>query len=278
MLSLKARRTIIRRRVKYGWPVTKICSHFKISRETFYYHWYNYRKYGWKGLEIGSRKPNTIHRTPMYIEDRIVELRRSTERSEYAIASYLEREGIAVSHSTVYNILKKNGLINSLERPRQKRTYIRFARRHPNSLWQADLTIFGRRYVVAFMDDCSRFLTAIEWLARPKADMVVDTLQGAIEQYGRPRQVITDHGTQFYSVRRGESTFDQFCRENRIRYIMGAIGKPTTMGKIERFFHTLKTEYGQFNDLHAFTDYYNNRRLHAGIGYLTPVEVYYDRV
>jgi len=31
MLSLKARRAIIRRRVKYGWPVTQICAHFNVN-------------------------------------------------------------------------------------------------------------------------------------------------------------------------------------------------------------------------------------------------------
>jgi len=278
MLSLKARRAIIRRRVKYGWSVAKICSHFRISRDTFYYHWNNYLQHGWEGLEIGSRKPDTIHCTPKDIADRIVELRRSTSRSEYAITSYLEREGISVSHSTVYNILKRNGLIHSLDKPRHKRTYRRFSRRHPNSLWQADLTIFRRKYIIAFMDDCSRFLTAIEWLAAPKADLVIDVFGEAIKEYGKPRHVITDHGTQFYSVRGGTSSFDQYCHDNRIRHIMGGIAKPTTQGKIERFFHTLKTEYGQYNDLDAYTDYYNNRRLHAGIGYLTPAEVYYARV
>jgi DNA invertase Pin-like site-specific DNA recombinase len=59
MLILRARRAIINRRVKYGWPVIKICSHFNINRDTFYYHWNNYQKYGWEGLEIASRKPDT---------------------------------------------------------------------------------------------------------------------------------------------------------------------------------------------------------------------------
>ncbi|MBC7121005.1 MAG: hypothetical protein H5T33_05440 [Candidatus Methanosuratus sp.] len=36
-------------------------------------------------------------------------------------------------------------------------------------------------------------------------------------------------------------------------------------------------KHGQYNDLDAYTEYYNNRRLHAGIGYLTPAEVYYER-
>jgi len=65
-------------------------------------------------------------------------------------------------------------------------------------------------------------------------------------KYGKPRHVITDHGTQFYSVRGGTSSFDQYCHEMRIKHIMGGIAKPTTQGKIERFFHTLKTEYGQY--------------------------------
>jgi len=89
--------------------------------------------------------------------------------------------------------------------------------------------------------------------------------------------VITGHGTQSYSVRGGASSFDQYCHEQKIRHIMGGIAKPTTQGKIERFFRTLKTEYGQRNDLGAYAEYCNNRRLHAGIGYSTPAEVYYER-
>ncbi len=84
MLSLKARRAIIRRRIKYGWQVTKICSHFNINRDTFYYHWNNYLLHGLEDLEIGSRKPNTVYGTPKEIADRIMEPRRSTNRSGYA--------------------------------------------------------------------------------------------------------------------------------------------------------------------------------------------------
>ena len=270
----KLRRWCIRKHGQ-GWSVVSISSHAQVPLRTVYSWLEKQRRYG--SVKDRSRAPNTIHGTPKEIVDRIVELRRSTSRSEYAIASYLEREGVSVSHSTVYRVLSKNGLINPLPKPRQKRTYKRFARRHPNSLWQADLTIFRRKYIIAFMDDRSRFLTAIEWLSAPKADLVTDVFDEAIRQYGRPRHVITDHGTQFYSVRGGTSSFDQYCHEQKIRHIMGGIAKPTTQGKIERFFHTLKTEYGQHNDLGAYADYYNNKRLHAGIGYLTPAEVYYER-
>ena len=258
-----------------GWSVASISRHAQVPRRTVYSWLEKQRTYG--SVRDRSRAPNTVHSTPKEVADRIIELRRSTNRSEYAIASYLEREGVSVSHSTVYRILESNGLINSLAKPRQKRTYRRFARKRPNSLWQADLTIFRRKYVIAFMDDCSRFLTAIEWLSAPKADLVIDVFDAAIKEYGRPHHVITDHGTQFYSVRGGTSSFDQYCHGQKIRHIMGGIAKPTTQGKIERFFHTLKTEYGQYNDLGEYTDYYNNRRLHAGIGYLTPAEVYYGR-
>lgn len=98
--------------------------------------------------------------------------------------------------------------------------------------------------------------------------------QQAIDEYGKPRQIITDHGTQFYSVRNGESSFDQFCMENSIQHILGGIGKPTTLGKIERFFQTFKEEYDAFNSLDEYLKYYNHQRLHGGIGYLTPAEVY----
>jgi putative transposase len=170
----------------------------------------------------------------------------------------------------VYNILKRNGLIKPLSKPRHKRTYKRFSRRRPDSLWRADLTIFRRKYVIVFMDDGSMFLTAIEWFSAPKADLVIDAFDDTIKEYGMPRNVLTDHGTQLYSVRGGTSPFDQYCHDHKIRHIMGGIAKPTTQGKIERFFCTLKNEYGRYNDLGEYADHYNNRRRHAGIGYLTP--------
>jgi len=71
-------------------------------------------------------------------------VRNAAKRNEYAIASYLTREGISIGHPTVYNILKMNGLIKQLFKELKKRTYIRFSRRCPNSLWRADLTIFRR--------------------------------------------------------------------------------------------------------------------------------------
>jgi len=50
--------------------------------------------------------------------------------------------------------------------------------------------------------------------------------------------ILTDHGSQFYSVRRGESSFDAYCEAKGINHILGGIGKPTTLGKIERWFRT----------------------------------------
>jgi len=274
MLSLRARRTLIWKRIKYNWPVTKIVSHFRINKDTFYYHWNNHKKYGWDGLEIKSKVPHTIYSTPDDIASRIISIRRMSNRNEYAIASYLNRQGTPISHSTVYRILKKNNLIDALSKPRRQRTYKRFSRKHPNSLWQSDLTLFGRKYVVAFLDDHSRFLTGIDFIPKASAESVLSVFEQAIDAFDKPRQILTDHGTQYYDVHGGISEFTQFCIDNKIKHIMSSIGHPQTTGKVERFFRTFKEEY-VFNSLNEFVDYYNNKRLHGAIGYLTPAEIYY---
>jgi len=271
---VKLRRWCVRKK-EQGWSVGEISRHARVPKRTIYSWLERYREYG--NVEERDRAPHIIYRTPEDVVSKVVATRMETHRNEYAIVAYLRRQGVSVSHTTVYNILKRNNLIHSLTRPRMKRTYRRFSREHPNSLWQADLTVFGGRYAIAFLDDCSRYLTGIDLVKRATAEEVLDIFDGAIDQYGRPRQIITDHGAQFYSVRRGESSFDRFCKENDIEHIMGSIGKPTTTGKIERFFQTFKREYRMFNNLDTFVDYYNNRRLHAGIGYLTPAEVYVSR-
>ncbi|MHB1907789.1 MAG: hypothetical protein ACYCQJ_02820 [Nitrososphaerales archaeon] len=79
-----------------------------------------------------------------------------------------------------------------------------------------------------------------------------------VKRYGTPREILTDHGTQFYSVRRGESTFDKKLKGLGINHILSGIGKPTTTGKIERFFATYSIEGSRYNTLEYFLHYYNH--------------------
>lgn len=94
----KLRRWCIRKR-RQGWSVVSISSHAQVPLRAAYSWLEKQRRCG--SVKDRSRAPNTIRSTPKEIVDRIVELRRSTRRSECAIASCLEREGVSVSHSTV---------------------------------------------------------------------------------------------------------------------------------------------------------------------------------
>lgn len=271
---IKLRKWCIRR-YNEDTPVTRICALAQIPKRTFY-NWLEKFK-SLNTVENLSRAPHATCRISAGVVNKILTIRKMTNRNEYAITSYLGRQGIPISHTSVYRILKKNNLITPLTKPRQQRTFKRFSRKRSNSLWQTDLTVFGSRYMAAFLDDHSRLLTGIDFIPKATTDSVLSIFQHAIDKFGKPRQILTDHGTQYYDVHGGISDFTGFCNKNKIKHIMGSIGHPQTTGKIERFFQTFKKEYLVFNSLDEFVDYYNNRRLHGGIGYLTPAEVYYGK-
>ena len=270
----RLRRWCIRRRID-GWRVTKICGHGRVPRSTFYVWWNKYLDEGLDGLEPKSRRPKTIHRTEEDIIQRIIEVRVSTGWNEKAIAAKLEREeGIKVGHSTVYHILSKKDLINHLPKPRKQKTYRHWSRKNPNSLWQVDLCIYKKLWMAAFLDDCSRFLTGIGFFKHGTTQNILDLFKCAIESYGQPREILSDHGTQFYATQGQKSRFTCFCEDYGIRHIFGGIGKPTTLGKVERFNRTFKEAYPRFNDIESFARYYNFEKPHRGLDYETPASIY----
>ncbi len=263
---------------RLGWKVSDICRSEGICRKTFY-NWFNaYNEHGQKGLVKKSTRPKTIHcKLTADAVRRIICLRKETNANEYAISSLMKARGIDVSHTSVYAVLNANGLINGLEEPRKQRTYIRYERDHPNSLWQGDLTNWNEKVVIAYIDDHSRFVTGYGMFDNGLAVHVMGVLRKAIRSYGKPRQVITDHGTQFYNVRGGESEFDSFCAERGIEHILGSIWKPTTTGKIERWFGTFKAQVGNFSSVSDYVKYYNYERPHKSLGYITPAERYFAK-
>ena len=96
---------------------------------------------------------------------------------------------------------------------------------------------------------------------------------------GRVRGVVfhTDRGAQYSAA-----AFAQVCRRHGIRRSMGRVGSSYDNALAESFFQGLKREllHGRRRtskaqtrlELFRWLSYYNRRRRHSALGYLTPAE------
>ena len=167
----------------------------------------------------------------------------------------------------------------------------RFERARPNQLWQTDLFTFvlkgqnRRLYLVAFMDDHSRFIVGYGLHASASSALVLEVLRAGIASYGPPEEILTDNGPQ-YVTWRGKSQFTRELQQQGIRQVVSRPKHPQTLGKIERFWGTLWRECLQqavFLDLEdarrrvgLFIDHYNFRRPHQGLDGLTPADRFFS--
>ena len=119
-----------------------------------------------------------------------------------------------------------------------------FERAKPNQLWQTDLFTFmlkrqnRRVYLVAFMDDHSRFITGYGLHATQSTALVIEVLRAALAAYGVPAEILTDNGSQ-YITWRGKSLFSRELEKRGVRQIVARPRRPQTLGKIERFWGSL---------------------------------------
>ncbi len=104
-----------------------------------------------------------------------------------------------------------------------------FERARPNQLWQTDLFTFvlkrqnRRVYLVAFLDDHSRFLTGYGLHASQSAALVIEvSARGAGRLWRRPKRSSPTTGAQ-YVTWRGKS---QFTRELEKRGIRQIVARP----------------------------------------------------
>jgi transposase InsO family protein len=166
----------------------------------------------------------------------------------------------------------------------------RFERARPNQLWQTDLFSFvlkrqnRRVYLVAFLDDHSRFLVGYGLHASQSTALVLEVLRAALASYHAPQEILTDNGSQ-YVTWRGTSAFSRELQRLGIRQVVAAPRRPQTLGKIERFWGTLWRECIEraiFIDLGdaqkrlgLFIDHYNFQRPHQGIDGLVPADRFF---
>jgi transposase InsO family protein len=238
------------------------------------------------GGRRGSRLPEVTKRAILMIKQS------NPEYGVQRISDMLLRgPGLPASPSAVARVLHEAGYeledVPTRSHPDKVR---RFERAKPNQLWQTDIFTFilkrqnRRVYLVAFMDDHSRFVTGYGLHASASGALVLEVLRAGMASYGAPEEILTDNGTQ-YVTWRGKSAFAKECEKRGIRQIVASPRRPRTLGKIERFWGTLWRECVEasvFLDLGdarrrigLFIDHYNFQRVHQGIGGLVPADRFF---
>lgn len=190
---------------------------------------------------------------------------------------------LGISHQTVYELTVENGQL--VPGRKAKRRWMAFQRHHSNSLWQMDFKEFEKGvYMLSAIDDHSRFIVGAMVCVTMTTDDTLAFLERATGAFGRPEQILTDNGTQWTSQKGGRCRFDEWCHSKGIQHIRGAVRKPTTQGKIERFHRNVLDEAplppkgSPVEDYQAcmnrYLEFYNLERPHWALGLLTPMEVY----
>ncbi|MEM3042859.1 MAG: IS481 family transposase, partial [Thermoplasmata archaeon] len=102
-------------------------------------------------------------------------------------------EGINIPHNRIHRILKENGLAKDEPRKQRRRKWVRYERKHSNSLWHADWVEIGGVYVILIEDDALRLLVGAGSYKNATAQNSLRALKKAVAAYGKPRQLMTDH-------------------------------------------------------------------------------------
>ena len=154
----------------------------------------------------------------------------------------------------------------------------------PNQKWIADFTYIwtaeGWLYVAAVIDLFSRRVVGWSMSATMAAQLVADALMMAIWRRGKPDALLhhSDQGSQYSSEQ-----FQKLLADHGVTCSMSRSGKVWDNAAMESFFSSLKTErtarkvYRTRDQARAdvfdyIERFYNPRRRHSTIGYLSPME------
>ena len=291
---MSQRKEFVTLALKDGANVSEECRRLGISRKTGYKWMRRYQEGGDGGLEDLSRRPHrSPNRTSEEVEQAVVELRlEHPKKGAHVLARMLRDRGIqdAPSKSTVAAILRRKGLIEP-EGSARHTPYKRFERENPNDLWQMDfkghfpMIDDVRCHPLTLLDDHSRFSLGIRACLDERGETVQRHLEDVFRRYGLPVAILVDNGPPWGSDPAHPFTpLTVWMMQLGVKVIHSRPRHPQTIGKLERFHLSLKTELLQGNvyahvdhaqrSFDRWRDFYNLERPHHSLGFDTPASRY----
>ena len=268
------------------WPADWICEALGVSRGGFY---------AWL-----KRPPSERSRTDEALATRIRSSFIGSGRTYGARRVWhdLLADGVNCGLHRIERLMRQHGL---KARPRRRRLPPDLGERQavavapnvldrafvapaPNRRWIADFTYIwtaeGWLYVAAVVDLFSRRVVGWSMSAAMTAQLVTDALVMAIWRRGKPDALVhhSDRGSQYSSEQ-----FQRLMADHGVVCSMSRSGNVWDNAAMESFFSSLKTErvaaktYRSRDEAKAdvfdyIERFYNARRRHSTIGYLSPME------
>lgn len=283
-LNFKKRTWIVKQYLK-KIPTLKIALSQSVTPRTVQMLVKTYKQDGWDGLkDHKTGRPET--KLNKNIEIVILDLRKRFSYGACHIEQILKKRGFAISHRQIEKLLLRNGLVRPNIKKKRPRKWVRFELPYPNDMSHIDWTYdpFTQKQFSVYIDDRTRLITSFGLFKRATAENSIALLKSAIADYGKPKSVMTDHGSQYYANKADEkqenTLFKITLNALGIRHYVARVNRPQTNGKVERFFLTYKTEYatGTFKTIGDYIKHYNEVRLHMSLNYKTPKEVWDELV
>jgi transposase InsO family protein len=275
-----------------GFPAELVASELGIGKGCIFDWTRQYRE----GGEAGLRPKPTGHRplnTPKAVAEKILALKRENPGHGPKRLSQILRRFffLKASPKQVRKHLKRTALVLPKAKARKspEPPERRFERSTPNQMWQSDITYFSvlgkTAYIIGFIDDYSRYITGLGVYRSHTGEFVLETYRSAVAAYGVPKEMLTDNGRQ-YATWRGKTKFQKELEKDHVHHIRSAPHHPMTLGKIERFWQSLKEEFLERARFETFEEareriacwvkYYNHKRTHQGLDGMCPADRFFS--
>ncbi len=195
----------------------------------------------------------------------------------------IDENAFACSPTSVYRILKKEGMLSQWKHKRSSRKGMGYIQPlEPHKEWHTDIKYINFRgtflFFISIMDGYSRYIVHHELKKSMTERDVEIVLQKAIEKYpDKKPKLISDNGSQYVS-----KDFQSYLKEVGLQHIRTSVSYPQSNGKIERFHRSLEEECLRTTSMinmedarkqiAGYVEHYNNHRLHSSLFYLRPID------
>ena len=176
-------------------------------------------------------------------------------------------EKIHLSHYRVHAIMLELGFAEKKEKKDvRKKKWIRYERMHSLTAVHIDWYYTGKIRVFAVIDDASRMMLALIECGSPTTKTSIEGM-GFAMKYGKIKQCIFDHGSQFMNNMGGYSQFQEFLKLRGTQHIKCRIKHPQSNGKVEKWFGCYDRHRKAFKTKEDFLHWYNKIRPHRSLDF-----------